>query len=92
MNELVPVFVAFFFGALIWRTAKGRIRLALNLLAIFAAGLAGTLLSGEFRSSWSYLLIDLAEASAGMAAAITLSIHLQRRGSLFAARPPGHSN
>jgi len=84
MNEFVPVFIAFVFGSLIWRLFSGSARIVLCAIVVIASGSAATLLSGEYQESWLYFLLDFAEASAGLAAAIAAAVYLPRRRPLFA--------
>ncbi|HXM61277.1 MAG TPA: hypothetical protein VN950_10505 [Terriglobales bacterium] len=81
MDELIPVFIAFAFGSLIWHISCGIARIVFSATAIVLTALVATVLSGEFHGSWIYLLVDLAEASAGFAGAIAAQTFiLQRRG------------
>ncbi|HME25229.1 MAG TPA: hypothetical protein VKI44_28530 [Acetobacteraceae bacterium] len=73
MDEVVPVIFAVFLGALIWRSTTGRTRWALSLLAVAVSGLTATVISGEWRDSWLYLLLDLGEAAGGLALGIALA-------------------
>jgi hypothetical protein len=66
MDELATVTVAAFLGAVIWRSARGKMRIFLSLLAVIAAGTIASLASGEFQESWHYLLLDLGEAALGL--------------------------
>jgi hypothetical protein len=68
MREALPVLLGFCFGGLS-TIVTGR-----PSRAAFAAGITGcialaaVLISGEFRESWAYALVDLLEAAAGFAA------------------------
>lgn len=66
MDELIPVVIGTVFGALIWSRTSGAIRPALLAATMLAIGAAATILSGEYAASWLYLLLDLAEAAAGL--------------------------
>ena len=66
--EAIPVCLGFSIGALIWWAALGRLSGAVGAAAIFAAGLAATLLSGEYTVSWTCLTLDCGEAALGLLA------------------------
>ncbi|MGA7341244.1 MAG: hypothetical protein WBX18_11630 [Terracidiphilus sp.] len=55
------------------RTSTGMARVLFSVSAILVAGLAATALSGEFLKSWTYLIVDVAEACAGFACAVAAS-------------------
>jgi hypothetical protein len=55
------------------RTSSGRLLTCLLLLAIIASGLVATILSGEYRVSWWFLLVDLAESAAGVTTAAVVT-------------------
>jgi hypothetical protein len=58
VNELFPVITGLLAGALMaWVPALRRRRL--TWLAAVVLGVAATVLSGEFRVSWAYLLVDV---------------------------------
>jgi hypothetical protein len=76
MDELVPVILGFVLGAIIWRCTTGKIRLALSVLAVFASGVFATVTSGEYLSSWIYVLLDLGEAALGLAAGFAVAHRL----------------
>ena len=81
MDELVPVVLGLVSGAFIWVATIGRIRLALSISAVLVAGLAATVLSGEYEQSWIYLMLDLAEAAVGMAAGAFIGHRALRKGT-----------
>jgi hypothetical protein len=70
MDELVPVVLGLVLGAFIRVTTTGQTRLILSIGGVLVAGLAATVLSGEFDQSWIYLMLDLAEAALGMTAGV----------------------
>jgi hypothetical protein len=90
MDELIPVILAFVFGGLIWRTTTGLTRSSLSVATIMAAGLVATLVSGEFYKSWMYLLVDVSEAAAGFAFAVTVEGFARRRKSV--STPPASAS
>lgn len=58
MNELFPIVAGFLAGTLVaWLPALKRRRL--TWLAGLVVGVAATVMSGEFRVSWAYLLADV---------------------------------
>jgi hypothetical protein len=68
MNEALPVLLGFCFGGLsvIVTGRPSRATLAAGITGCIA--LAAVLISGEFRESWAYAIVDLLEAAAGFAA------------------------
>jgi hypothetical protein len=91
MDELIPVFIAAVFGALIWSSTTGRIRVLLLTATMFAIGVTATILSGEFAVSWLYLLQDIAEAAAGLACGVVIlrwltATSLSERRRLYGAK------
>lgn len=81
MDEIVPIVLAFVLGLVIWRTTSGRTRLILSCCAVALAGLTATVLSGEFRESWVFLLLDLGEAAFGLAIGFLAAHRLLRPGA-----------
>ncbi len=76
MDEILPVVLALVLGIVIWRYTSGRIRLVLSCCVVAVSGLAATVLSGEFHESWVFLLLDLGEASFGLAIGFTAAHRL----------------
>lgn len=64
-KELGPVFAGLllplFLGAFLRRSWSGRTKLLVTVAASVAIGALATLLSGEYRASWAFLLRDTAE-------------------------------
>jgi hypothetical protein len=58
MNELFPVASGLLIGCLIGGL-RPQLRIAVGGLLSIAAGAAATVISGEFRMSWEYLLVDI---------------------------------
>ena len=73
MDELVPVILGFVLGAIIWRCTTARVRLAFSVLAVIVSGVFATVTSGEYQSSWIYVLLDLGEAALGLAAGFAVA-------------------
>jgi hypothetical protein len=67
MDEIVPVLFCALLGVIIWRGTRGLTRSVLSVLAVIASGAFATVLSGEYVESWLYLLLDLGEATLGLA-------------------------
>ncbi|MGA7317431.1 MAG: hypothetical protein WBX22_26065 [Silvibacterium sp.] len=91
MDELIPVFIAAVFGALIWSSTSGRMRVLLLTATMFAIGVTATILSGEFAVSWLYLLQDIAEAATGLACGVVIlrwltATSLSERRRLYGAK------
>ena len=58
MNELFPVASGLLIGCLIGGL-RPQLRLVVGGLLSFVVGTAATVISGEFRMSWDYLLVDI---------------------------------
>jgi hypothetical protein len=58
VNELFPVLCGLVVGACLGFVAP-RLRLSIGALASVVLGIAATVVSGEYRISWEYLLIDI---------------------------------
>ncbi|MGH7050307.1 MAG: hypothetical protein ACREFV_02835 [Acetobacteraceae bacterium] len=67
MDELVPVVLGIIFGAVVWLASTGRTRVVLSVVAVLVSGAAATIASGEYSTSWIYLLLDFGEAAFGLA-------------------------
>jgi hypothetical protein len=79
MDEFFPILLAFVLGSLILRISKGPLRIFLSAASVLTAALLASCLTGEIFRSSLYLLIDLVEAAAGFAVAITCLSVLSRR-------------
>lgn len=66
MDELIPLILGAVFGAIIWLTTTARSRFAASVAAVILSGAAATIVSGEYRESWIYLLLDFGEAAFGL--------------------------
>ncbi|OBQ70114.1 hypothetical protein [Mesorhizobium erdmanii] len=78
MDEIVPVILGAVLGVLVWCTSVGWMRSVLAVLAILAAGIFATILSGEIQLSWLYFLIDFSEAGLGLVIGIALVRYFRR--------------
>jgi hypothetical protein len=77
-NELFPVVSGLLIGLLVAvLRPKLRARVGVVLAAIF--GVLATIVSGEFRIGWEYLLIDIPLVSVSAAAAVIAVRAFQRR-------------
>ena len=83
MEEIIPVAFGCILGFAVWHGTHGWLRSLLLLVAVFAAAFAATVLSGEYQSSWLYLLLDVSLAAMGIVVGIVLTRllpNLLRRG------------
>jgi hypothetical protein len=88
MVEWIPILASFFLGILVLRIRRGFVRTLVGATGIAISALAATLVSGEFRVSWHYLLTDLAEASVGFAAGSAAPMLFGRvKGAFTPANP-----
>lgn len=88
MDELVPIILGIILGALIWRSTTGRTRIALSIGAVLVSGAAATVLSGEYRESWVYLLLDFGEAAFGLAIGMLIARRVQSSRASQRLRSP----
>lgn len=58
MDELFPVVAGLVVGTLLGGLAP-RLRLVVGALAAVTLGVAATVLSGEYRIGWEFLLVDI---------------------------------
>jgi hypothetical protein len=82
VNEIVPLVGGLIVGLLLPLVPGPRLRLAVGVLAAFAVGLLATVVSGEYRIGWEYLLFDV--PLAGLAS--VGSYLAVRRGTAYVAR------
>jgi hypothetical protein len=73
MEEMVPFILGLLFGAVIWHKTSGRAHIAASVIAVIAAALTATLVSGEFKESWLFLLLDAGLAAFGLAIGFLLA-------------------
>jgi len=76
MEELVPFILGVLLGALFRIGTVGRTRRAAYAAAVALSGAVATALSGEYQTSWVYLLLDCAEAALGLVAGIAIMTRL----------------
>lgn len=70
MDELVPICLGMAMGVLLWR---GRWSGVVGAAALVLIGLTATVLSGEYLTSWSYLVPDVGEAALGLLAGFLIA-------------------
>src|SRR5688572_2274377 len=90
MNEIVPIVGGLIVGLLLHLIQRPRLRLTTGVLAAFAVGFLATVVSGEYRIGWEYLLFDVplsALCSAGSYLAIRRWSASTHAGQ---AQPSGH--
>jgi hypothetical protein len=66
VEELLPLILGLLFGVGVWRKTSGRARVAASVIAVVGAALTATVVSGEFRESWLFLLLDAGFAAFGL--------------------------
>lgn len=76
MDELVPVILGAIFGAVIWLSTGGLLRVVLSGVAVVVAGAIATIASGEYLESWIYLLLDFGEAAFGLVVGYVVAARL----------------
>lgn len=78
MDELIPVVLSAFLGTHIWRSTGGA-RLVRSILAVLTSGAIATVLSGEYRDSWMFIVLDFGEASLGLVLGFVIARRLSAR-------------
>jgi len=73
MEELVPLLLGAVFGAVIWRKTSGIVWIGASVVAVAASAITATLVSGEFRESWLFLLLDAGLGAFGLAVGFLLA-------------------
>lgn len=68
MKELLPVLLGFCFGDLSTIVLGRSRRAGFAVITTALVAVAAVLVSGEFRESWAYGLVDLLEGALGFAA------------------------
>jgi hypothetical protein len=88
MEELVPFILGVLLGALFTVRTAGRTRSAAYAAAVALSGVVATAVSGEYQTSWVYLLLDCAEAALGLVAGLAIVARLPawRNPMLMAGR------
>jgi hypothetical protein len=84
MTELLPLTLAALLGTLTWRTTTGRGRSFCSALVVLFVGGVATLCSGEYRLSWTFILLDCGEASLGLIVGFIIT---QRAMTLWRGMP-----
>lgn len=82
-QELVPIASGLLLGSLLGLLHPS-LRWRVGLIMAIALGVLATVVSGEFRLSWAFLLVDIPLVALSAAAALTAVHHLvfsrKRRG------------
>jgi hypothetical protein len=87
MEELVPFILGAILGALMSFRRIGRARVTVCAAVVVSGGAVATVLSGEYQTSWVYLLLDCAEAALGLVAGLAIAARLlARRNPIRMAR------
>lgn len=76
MEELVPVLSGILLGSFLGYLRPGK-RLRIGAILAILMGILATVVSGEFRVSWGYLLVDI-PLVAGVAAVSLSLVHRLR--------------
>jgi hypothetical protein len=72
MEELIPFILGALLGALFAARTTGRARSAAYAAAVALSGGVATVLSGEYQTSWVYLLLDCAESAFGLVVGLAI--------------------
>lgn len=78
MNEVFPVAAGLLLGALVGYL-RPRTRAAVGVAGAFAFGALATIVSGEYRVGWEFLLVDIPLVGLATAAAFLALRTLRRR-------------
>lgn len=79
MNEMLPVFLGCAVGTVCGLVSLGRRRYRLCLGSAPVFGLAATVLTGEWKVGWEFLIIDIALVAVSSFAAFVLCNRMTRR-------------
>jgi hypothetical protein len=72
VNELLPVTSGIVLGAILTYFCP-RLRLRIVTVPVILLGIIATVASGEFSVSWSYLLVDVAQAAGSALVSVMLA-------------------
>jgi hypothetical protein len=78
VDELVPVILGAVLGALVWASTRSWTKAFLSIGAVVVSGITATVVSGEYHTSWVYLLLDLSEAAFGLVIGFVIAHFLLR--------------
>jgi hypothetical protein len=87
MHELFPIAAGLLAGAFL-TLVRPTVRLPLGVLAAVAIGVLATVVSGEFRMGWEFLLVDIPGAALAVFAgnALTQRVRPTRRSDAVPRR------
>lgn len=78
MQELVPIALGLAVGYLLG-LIRSRNRLMIGIVAAVLLGFSATVLTGEYRVGWEFLLIDIPLVGVSSVVALLASRHLAKR-------------
>ena len=81
MNELFPVLSGLLMGSLI-TLIRPQTRLAAGVIASLVLGTTATVVSGEYKIGWEFLLIDIPLVAIASAAGFATARAIRRRALL----------
>ena len=81
MNELFPVLSGLLVGSLL-TLIRPQMRLTAGVVASVVLGTAATIVSGEYRIGWEFLLVDIPLVAIASAAGFATARAIRRRGVL----------
>jgi hypothetical protein len=76
VQELLPVMSGLFLGSLLG-LLRPSLRVPIGVVLIIAFGVLATVVSGEYRLSWSFLLIDIPLVAVSAAASLFVTHRLR---------------
>jgi len=81
MNELFPLVAGCVLGIMVAQVSSARLRVALLVILSLIAGAAATIVSGEWETSWGFLVIDVGGVLLAAVGTSMLLARWQRRPS-----------
>jgi len=83
MNEVFPLVAGCVLGLLAAQVSSARLRAAVLVILSLIAGTAATVVSGEWETSWGFLVIDVGGVLLAAVGTSILLARWQRRPSKF---------
>ena len=77
MAELLPIASGLLLGAIIG-TLRPSLRLAVGVPVAIVLGILATVISGEFKTSWGYLLIDIPLVAVAAVVGMLVARHVRQ--------------